>query len=205
VTEEKKPTVFVVDDDKALRDGLQLLLESLNLDVTCFASTREFMAFARPDVPSCLVLDVRMPVQNGLDFQQQLARDGIDIPIVFISGHGDIPISVRAMKAGAIEFLSKPFREQELLDAIDLGLRRDRDRREEVARNAALRAAYAALSAGEKDVLARVARGLPNRQIADELGVSEITVKVRRGHIMRKLSAATLADLVEMAITLGLR
>jgi FixJ family two-component response regulator len=205
LTGDQKGMVFVIDDDKALRDGLQLLLESLDLDVACFASTGEFAAFARPDVPSCLVLDVRMPAQNGLDFQQQLLREGIDIPIIFISGHGDIPISVRAMKAGAIEFLSKPFREQELLDAIDLGLRRDRDRRQEAARDVALYAAYAALSAGEKDVLVRVVRGLLNRRIADELGVSEITVKVRRGQIMRKMGAASLADLVEMGITLGLR
>ena len=196
--------VFVIDDDRSMRDALELLLESVGLTVKSFASPHEFVAEPRPDAAACLVLDVRMPGQSGLDLQAELAREKVDIPIIFISGHADIPISVRAMKAGAIEFLSKPFREQELLDAIEAGLSKDRERRAELTRQAALRAGLSSLSAREQAVMLGVVRGASNREIAAELGVSEITVKVRRGHVMRKMGVTSLADLVKAAIALGL-
>ena len=195
--------VFVVDDDLSVRRALTSLLESVGMTVATCASAKEFLASPRPDVPSCLVLDVRMPGQNGLDFQTQLARDGVAIPIVFISGHGDIPMSVRAMKAGAVEFLTKPFREQELLDAIDQALRQDAARRTEAAQTAGLRAAFASLSPGETAVVTGLVQGRTNRQIADDLSLSEITIKVRRGRLMRKLGFGSLAELIRAALTIG--
>jgi FixJ family two-component response regulator len=196
--------VLVIDDDRSVRDALQRLLESVGRQVRCFESCADFLVGDRPDVPSCLILDIRMPGQDGLDFQRQLVDGGSLLPIIFVSGHGDIPMSVRAMKAGAIEFLTKPFREQDLLSAVDEGLRVDREQRQRARERAILQARLDALTAGEHDVLRKVAKGLLNKQIAADLGVSEVTVKVRRGHLMRKMEAGSLADLVQMAVALGL-
>jgi len=196
--------VLVIDDDRSVRDALQRLLESVGRQVRCFESCADFLAWERPDIPGCLVLDVRMPGQDGLDFQRQLVEDGTQLPIVFVSGHGDIPMSVRAMKAGAIEFLTKPFREQDLLSAVDEGLRANREQRRLAGERAVLQARLDALTAGEHDVLRKVIKGLLNKQIAADLGISEITVKVRRGRLMRKMQAGSLADLVQMAVALGL-
>lgn len=200
----ERPVVFVVDDDLAMREALQDLLASVGMDVRLFASTQDFMQAQRPDAPGCLVLDVRLPGASGLSFQAELPRAGVDLPVIFITGHGDIPMTVRAMKAGAVEFLSKPFRDQELLDAIDSAVERHRAQRRERALVAELRQRFTALTQREREVMALVSTGRVNKQIAAELGISEATVKVHRGQIMRKMQAKSLAQLVRIADTLGL-
>ena len=200
---EEQSVVFVVDDDPSMRDSLQDLLQSVGMEARVFKSTQEFLRAERPDTPGCLVLDVRLPGQSGLDFQRTLAESGIDLPIVFISGHGDIPMSVRAMKAGAVEFLVKPFRDQDLLDAIQGGIERDRSRRGDAALVAQLRERFVSLTEREREIMALVVAGRQNKQIAAELGVSEVTVKTHRGQIVRKMQAKSLPELVRMADRLG--
>ena len=197
--------VFVIDDDASLRESLSSLLRSIGLHVELFDSAAQFLKSNRPDVPSCLVLDVRLPGLSGLDFQAELTRNNVHVPIIFITGHGDIPMSVRAMKAGAIEFLTKPLREQDLLDAVQAGLDRDRTRRESDKTVTELRAKYDSLTGREQEVIGYVASGLMNKQIAGEIGISEITVKVHRGNLMRKMGAKSLAELVRMVDALGLQ
>ena len=201
---EAPPIVFVVDDDPPVRRAIKRLIGSAGLQVELFGSAQEFLESRRADAPSCLVLDIKLPGINGLDFQRQLAEAGIRIPIVFISGHGDIPMTVRAMKAGAVEFLTNPFRDQDLLDAIEVALERDRTRRQEESKIAVLRERFDSLTPREQEILPLVVSGRPNKQIAAELGTSEITIKVHRGSIMRKMQAESLADLVRMAGRLGL-
>jgi FixJ family two-component response regulator len=196
---ENKPVVFVIDDSPSVRDALDSLIRSVHLNVQAFGSIEEFLQFKRPDAPGCIVLDVRLPGLSGLDFQREMAKSDIDLPIIFITGHGDVPMSVRAIKAGAIEFLTKPFRDQDLLDAIYLGIERDRSRRQASAVVAVLRGHFASLTARERQVMLKVASGRPNKQIAAELKLSEVTVKVHRRHVMRKMKAKSLADLVRMA------
>jgi FixJ family two-component response regulator len=197
--------VFVIDDDASMRTSLSSLFRSVGLKVEVFDSAADFLKIGRPDAASCLVLDVRLPGVSGLDFQAELAKASIRIPIVFITGHGDIPMTVKAMKAGAVEFLTKPFREQDLLDAVRLGLERDRARRAGEAILSELRGRFEALTSREQEVMGLVTSGLMNKQIAADLGVSEITVKVHRGNVMRKMAAKSLADLVRMADVLGIR
>jgi FixJ family two-component response regulator len=196
--------VFVVDDDAPMRESLQNLLRSVGLRVEAFASAQEFLHRTRPDVPSCLVLDVRLPGLSGLELQQRLAEGDRAMPIIFITGHGDIPMTVQAMKAGAVEFLSKPFRDQALLDAIQQALARDRAAHEQRAQREDLRRRYHSLTPRERDVLALVVTGLLNKQIAGELGTSEASVKVHRQHVMAKMGAGSLAALVRMADRLGI-
>lgn len=200
--QEQQPTVYVIDDDPSVRDGLDSLLRSVGYDTRGFASPRDFLAYPRSEGPACIVLDVRMPDASGLDFQDELAKKGYPIPIVFLTGHGDVPMSVRAMKAGAVEFLLKPFREQDLLDAIRQALEIDRTRLRKQAAAADLHERFATLSPREREVMALVARGLLNKQIAADIGLSEITVKVHRGHVMRKMRADSVADLIRMADSL---
>jgi len=201
---EEPSIVFVVDDDASLRDAIKSLLRSVGLQVELFGSAQEFLQARRIDVPACLILDIRLPGISGLDFQRKLAEAKIAIPVVFITGHGDIPMSVRAMKAGAVEFLTKPFRDQDLLDAIQLALDRDRARREQDAQIAGLRERFEWLTPREREVLPLVVSGIPNKQIAVEIGASETTVKVHRGQLMRKMGAESLPDLVRMAERMGI-
>jgi len=197
-------TVLVVDDDASVREALSDLFQSVGLMVEVYASAQDFLKNERPEGPGCLVLDVRLPGKSGLDFQQELSAANINLPIVFLTGHGDIPMSVRAMKAGAVEFLTKPFREQDLLDAVQTALERDRVNREDQKLGAMLRQRFASLTPREQSILALVVAGRRNKQIAFEIGTSEVTVKVHRTNLMRKLQASSLADLIMMATKLGI-
>jgi FixJ family two-component response regulator len=196
---EEQSIVFVVDDDPSMRRSLESLLRSVGLEVRLFSSAPEFMRSVRDDGPGCLVLDVRLPGMSGLAFQQELVKAGIALPIIFVTGHGDVSMSVRAMKAGAVEFLTKPFDDQALLDAVHSAIERDRSRRREHAGIAALVARYEALSQRERQVMEHVVAGRANKRIADELALSVVTVKVHRGQVMRKMQAKSVADLVRMS------
>jgi len=201
---QTQPTVFVIDDDPAIRQGVSSLLRSVNICAEMFGSPKEFLPENLPDAPCCLVLDVRFRSSSGLDLQAELDNAGINIPIVFITGHGDIPMSVRAMKAGAVEFLTKPFRDQDLLDAVRVALERDRQQREKNKSLAIIRSCFETLTRREKEVFALVSAGFMNKETAGQLAVSEITVKVHRGNLTRKMGARSLAELVRMADTLRL-
>jgi FixJ family two-component response regulator len=196
---EDQPVVIIIDDDPDIRNALQGLLETVDLPTALFATASEFLASKRPQGPCCIVADVRLPGLSGLDFQQELARENNPIPVIFITGHGDIPMSVRAMKAGAVEFLTKPLRDQDLLDAIQAALRRDRARLEDERKVADLRTRQELLTARERQVMALLVAGRVNKQIAAEIAISEVTVRLHRGQIMRKMRASSLADLIRIA------
>ena len=198
------PVVFVIDDDESMRRGLTNLFESVGLRVEAFGSAPELLQRKLPDVPGCVVLDVRLPGMSGLDFQDLLEKAAIHVPIVFMTGHGDIPMSVKAMKAGAADFLTKPFRQQEMLDAVTAAIERDRKRRKDEKIVSNLRALFDTLTPRERDILALVSAGLMNKQIAAELGIAEITVKIHRGRVMKKMGAKSLADLLRAAEILGI-
>ena len=200
-----EPIVFVIDDDISMRRALTNLFESVGLKVEAFGSAPELMKAKLPEVASCLVLDIRLPGLSGLDLQTELAKANVHLPIIFITGHGDIPMTVRAMKGGAVDFLTKPFRDQDLLDAVRTAIERDRKRREVEKTVSSLQALFETLSPREREVLSFVASGLMNKQIAAELGLAEITVKIYRGHIMRKMHAKSLAELIRMTEALGIR
>jgi FixJ family two-component response regulator len=204
-TGAKESIVFVIDDDAAMRTTLSSLFRSVGLRVELFGSAREFSQIKMPDVPSCLVLDIRLPGVSGLDFQTELAEADIRIPIIFMTGHGDIPMSVKAMKAGAIDFLTKPFRDQDILDAVMRAIERDQKRRNSENAVSELRVLFASLTSREREVMTMVAADLMNKQIAAKLGITEITVKVHRGHMMQKMKARSVIDLVGMADLLGIR
>ncbi|MFT0860263.1 response regulator transcription factor [Ancylobacter sp. G4_0304] len=199
-----EPVVIVVDDDIALREALSSLFRSIGLKVQLFGSAAELMAASLPDTPRCLVLDIRLPGVSGLDFQSQLARSGLNMPVIFMTGYGDIPMTVRAMKAGAVDFLTKPFRDQDILDAVSTAIEQDRVRREADRAASGVQDAYQTLTPREKEVMALVTSGLMNKQVAAAVNLSEITVKIHRGHVMRKMGARSLADLVRMAELLGI-
>jgi FixJ family two-component response regulator len=202
---ENRAVVFVIDDDASMRGALENLLSSVGLDVRVFPTPQEFLRTDRPDAPGCILLDLRLPGMSGLVVQQEFATTGITLPVIFISGYADVPITVRAMKAGAVEFLTKPFHEQELLDAVHTAIEQDSARRREAGHSSELRTRFDALTPREREVMALVAAGRANKQIAAELGVSLVTVKVHRGHVMQKMLARSVADLVRMADQLGLR
>jgi len=196
--------VYVVDDDSSVREAIKSLIRSVGLRVETFGTAQEFLKSARPDAPGCVVLDVRLPGLSGLDLQRELAANGINLPVIFITGHGDIPMSVRAMKAGALEFLTKPFRDQDLLDAILQALERDLSARQQRSETAELRERFDSLTAREREVMGLVVSGLLNKQIAGELGTSEVTIKIHRSQVMKKMDAGSLAELVRMTEKLGI-
>jgi FixJ family two-component response regulator len=205
IASAEAPVVFVIDDDDSMRRGLTNLFESVGLQVETFGSAPELLETKRPDVPSCVVLDIRLPGMSGLDFQTLLEKAAIHIPIVFMTGHGDIPMSVKAMKAGAADFLTKPFRHQEMLDAVTAAIERDRKRRKDDKIISNAQALYETLTPRERDVLALVSAGLMNKQIAAQLGIAQITVKIHRGRVMKKMGTRSLADLLRAAETLGIQ
>jgi len=201
----REPIVFIVEDDESMRRALSNLFQSVGLEVQVFGSASEMLQGGLPDVASCLVLDIRLPGLSGLDFQAELAKANIHVPIIFMTGHGDIPMSVRAMKGGAVDFLTKPFRDQDMLDAVTVAIERDRKRRETDKIVANLQTHFETLTPREREILALVSSGLMNKQIAAELGLAEITVKIHRGHVMKKMGAKSLADLLRKSETLGIR
>jgi FixJ family two-component response regulator len=203
--QEEQPIVIVIDDDDLVREAVCDLLRSIGLPTKPFASVPEFLKWKLPEGPSCLVLDVRLPGLSGLDFQSELNKLNIQIPIVFMTGHGDIPMTVRAMKGGAVDFLSKPFRDQDMLDAVQAAIERDRTRRQSATSTLKLRSAFDSLTSREQEIMSFVAAGFMNKQIASEIGVSEVTVKFHRGNLMRKMGAKSVAELVRMAEALGIR
>jgi FixJ family two-component response regulator len=201
----EKPIVFVVDDDASMRQALARLFRSVDLAAEVFGSTADMLRHQFPDAPSCLVLDVRLPGLSGLDFQTELVKAGIRIPVIFMTGHGDIPMSVKAMKAGAVDFLTKPFREQDMLDAVGLAIEKDRARRSSEGTTSDVRVRFETLTPREREIMALVTAGLMNKQVAAQVGLSLITVKIHRGHIMKKMQARSLAELVRMADAVGMR
>jgi FixJ family two-component response regulator len=202
---ESQPIIIVIDDDNDVREAVADLLRSIGLRTKLFASVRDFLQWKRPDVPSCLVLDVRLPGLSGLDLQSELNKADIQLPVVFMTGHGDIPMTVRAMKGGAVDFLAKPFRDQDMIDAVQAGLDRDKARRQSAGDASQLKSAYDSLTPREHEIMALVVDGLMNKQIAAQIGVSEVTVKFHRSNVMRKMGAKSVAELVRMTHALGLR